>query len=190
MASATRPTVLLQETSRRLADDLEAGDPEGHIQHRVIHTDAVDGRERYQLLTSLVVPRPIGWVSTRAASGVPNVAPFSFCSAVASSPMLVSLSIGTRAGVAKDSLRNILDQGAFDGSECLVRKWLAEVDTADLGAQIDADAGHRYAGAFHGDRLPREEFDLFVHTAVLTARTDSRPVATIRGSPCGCLPTL
>jgi len=90
-----------------------AGDPEGHIQHRVIHTDAVDGRERYQLLTSLVVPRPIGWVSTRAASGVPNVAPFSFFSAVASSPKHKSLSIGTRAGVAKDSLRNILDQGAF-----------------------------------------------------------------------------
>ncbi len=96
-----------------MADDLEAGDPEGHLQHRVIHTDAVDGLERYQLLTSLVVPRPIGWVSTRAASGVPNVAPFSFFSAVASSPMLVSLSIGMRAGVAKDSLRNILDQGAF-----------------------------------------------------------------------------
>ncbi len=96
-----------------MAEDSKAGDPEGHLQHRVIHTDAVDGRERYQLLTSLVVPRPIGWVSTRAASGVPNVAPFSFFSAVASSPMLVSLSIGTRAGVAKDSLRNILDQGAF-----------------------------------------------------------------------------
>ena len=79
----------------------------------MIHTDAVDGRERYELLTSLVVPRPIGWVSTRGASGVPNVAPFSFFSAVASSPMLVSLSIGTRGGVAKDSLRNILDQGAF-----------------------------------------------------------------------------
>ena len=90
-----------------------AGDPAGPLRHRVVHTDAVDGRERYQLLTSLVVPRPIGWVSTRSASGVPNVAPFSFFSAVASSPMLVSLSIGTRGGVAKDSLRNILDQGAF-----------------------------------------------------------------------------
>ncbi len=90
-----------------------AGDREGPVRHRVIHTDAVDGRERYQLLTSLVVPRPIGWVSTRGASGVPNVAPFSFFSAVAASPMLVSLSIGRRGGVAKDSLRNILDQGAF-----------------------------------------------------------------------------
>ena len=96
-----------------MADDLEAGDLEGHLRHRVIRTDAVDGLERYQLLTSLVVPRPIGWVSTRGAGGVPNVAPFSFFSAVASSPMIVSLSIGTRDGVAKDSLRNILDRRAF-----------------------------------------------------------------------------
>jgi len=89
------------------------GDPEGPLRHRVIRTDVADARERYQLLTSLVVPRPIGWVSTRSTGGVLNVAPFSFFSAVASSPMLVSLSIGTRGGVAKDSLRNILDQGAF-----------------------------------------------------------------------------
>ena len=108
MASPTRPTVLLQQASLSLA-----GDAERPLRHRIIRTDAVDGRERYELLTSLVVPRPIGWVSTRGASGVPNVAPFSFFSAVASSPMLVSLSIGTRGGVAKDSLRNILDQGAF-----------------------------------------------------------------------------
>jgi flavin reductase (DIM6/NTAB) family NADH-FMN oxidoreductase RutF len=90
-----------------------AGDPEGPLRHRVIRTEEVDARERYQLLTSLVVPRPIGWVSTRGTTGVLNVAPFSFFSAVASSPMLVSLSIGRRGGVAKDSLRNILDQGAF-----------------------------------------------------------------------------
>ena len=62
---------------------------------------------------SCLVPRPIGWVPTRGVGGVLNVAPFSFFSAVASSPMLVRLSIGTRGGVAKDSLRNILDQGAF-----------------------------------------------------------------------------
>ncbi len=90
-----------------------AGDLTEPVRHRVIHTEAVDGRERYQLLTSLVVPRPIGWVSTRGPDDVPNLAPFSFFSAVASSPMLVSLSIGTRRGVAKDTLRNILDQKAF-----------------------------------------------------------------------------
>ncbi len=90
-----------------------ADDSQEPRRHRIIWTEAVDGRERYQLLTSLVVPRPIGWVSTRGRDGVPNLAPFSFFSAVASSPMLVSLAIGKRGGVAKDSLRNILDQETF-----------------------------------------------------------------------------
>lgn len=81
--------------------------------HKVIHTDEVEGLDRYQLLTSLVVPRPIGWISTYGKDGVLNLAPFSFFSAVAASPMLVSVSIGTRAGVPKDSLQNILDQKAF-----------------------------------------------------------------------------
>ncbi len=88
-------------------------DPSEEIRHRVISTAAIDGVERYQLLTSLVVPRPIGWVSTRGEDGTLNVAPFSFFAAISASPMLVSLSIGVRRGVAKDSLRNIRHRGAF-----------------------------------------------------------------------------
>ena len=88
-------------------------DPSEEIRHRVISTAAIDGVERYQLLTSLVVPRPIGWVSTRGEDGTLNVAPFSFFAAISASPMLVSLSIGTRRGVAKDSLQNIRHTGAF-----------------------------------------------------------------------------
>lgn len=33
---------------------------------------------RYKLLSSLVVPRPIAWVSTLSASGVVNLAPYRF----------------------------------------------------------------------------------------------------------------
>jgi len=88
-------------------------DPSEAIRHRVISTSGTDGRGRYQLLTSLVVPRPIGWVSTRGKDGTLNLAPFSFFSAISASPMLISLSIGTRQGAAKDSLSNIRDQGAF-----------------------------------------------------------------------------
>jgi flavin reductase (DIM6/NTAB) family NADH-FMN oxidoreductase RutF len=88
------------------------GPPEA-IRHRVVGTDSIEGRERYELLTSLVVPRPIGWVSTYGADGISNLAPFSFFSAISATPMLVSLSIGTRRGVAKDSLRNILDVHDF-----------------------------------------------------------------------------
>ena len=73
----------------------------------------LSNRERYQLLTSLVVPRPIGWISTWSAPGIPNLAPFSYFAALAASPMLVGVSVGERAGVPKDTLVNIREHGAF-----------------------------------------------------------------------------
>ncbi len=79
----------------------------------VLDTAALTGRERYQLLTSLVVPRPIAWVSTRSPEGRPNLAPFSYFSAVSATPFLISVSIGSRAGGPKDTLRNVRETGAF-----------------------------------------------------------------------------
>lgn len=76
-------------------------------------TAALGPKERYQLLTSLVVPRPIAWVSTRSAQGARNLAPFSYFSAVSNTPFLVSVSIGSRGDVEKDTLRNIRETGAF-----------------------------------------------------------------------------
>ncbi len=70
-------------------------------------------RERYQLLTSLVVPRPIGWISTRAADGTPNLAPYSYFAALSDSPMQVGVSIGRRASGPKDTLANIRARAAF-----------------------------------------------------------------------------
>jgi flavin reductase (DIM6/NTAB) family NADH-FMN oxidoreductase RutF len=75
--------------------------------------DHLGGRERYDLLTSLVVPRPIGWLGTRSSVGADNLAPFSYFAALASSPMLVGVSIGHRASGPKDSLANIRDTGCF-----------------------------------------------------------------------------
>ena len=74
---------------------------------RLFEPDALTRRERYQLITSLVVPRPIGWVSTWSAEGGANLAPFSFFYALAASPMLVGVSVGTRGGEPKDTLLNI-----------------------------------------------------------------------------------
>lgn len=79
----------------------------------IIDTSAVTPRQRYELLTSLVVPRPVAWVSTRSAAGQPNLAPFSYFAAVSATPFLVSVSIGSRRGEPKDSLRNIRETGAF-----------------------------------------------------------------------------
>ncbi len=70
-------------------------------------------REAYQLLISVVVPRPIGWVSSISKEGNVNLAPFSFFNAVGGNPPTVMLSIGKRRGEEKDTLRNIIAAKEF-----------------------------------------------------------------------------
>jgi flavin reductase (DIM6/NTAB) family NADH-FMN oxidoreductase RutF len=59
--------------------------------------------------TALVVPRPIGWISTIAADGVVNLAPYSFFNLVSSYPPFVLFSSADR----KDSQRNAEETGEF-----------------------------------------------------------------------------
>jgi hypothetical protein len=74
------------------------------------HTTA----EVYKLLTNLVVPRPIAWVTTQSASGVVNLAPFSFFNAVGSKPPYLVISVGANDdGSPKDTARNILENREF-----------------------------------------------------------------------------
>ena len=65
---------------------------------------------------ALVVPRPIGWISSRDSMGINNLAPYSFFNAVAYTPPQVMFSsTGSKAdreGV-KDTLANIRDTGMF-----------------------------------------------------------------------------
>lgn len=66
-------------------------------------------REAYRLLTGLVVPRPIAWVSTVSTAGVRNVAPHSYFNAMSSDPPVVHF---TSTGV-KDTLTNVRATGEF-----------------------------------------------------------------------------
>lgn len=64
--------------------------------------------QRYHVLSSLIVPRPIAWVTTLNEDGSVNAAPFSYFQIMGDSPPLVVLGIGKRpGGVAKDSFRNL-----------------------------------------------------------------------------------
>ena len=70
--------------------------------------------DNYKLLTNLVVPRPIAWITSRNANGVINLAPFSFFNAVGADPIYVVVSIGVNAdGSPKDTARNIRANGEF-----------------------------------------------------------------------------
>ncbi len=63
----------------------------------------------YYLLTAIVVPRPIAWVSTRSAAGVDNLAPHSFYTVACVTPPIVQFTSVGR----KDSLRNIEETKEF-----------------------------------------------------------------------------
>jgi flavin reductase (DIM6/NTAB) family NADH-FMN oxidoreductase RutF len=68
----------------------------------------------YKLMTASILPRPIAWVSSRAADGTDNLAPHSFFTvSCVDPPVLQFTSVGS-----KDSLRNIEHAGEFVVNFC------------------------------------------------------------------------
>ena len=69
--------------------------------------------QSYRLLTGIVVPRPIAWVTTLSGDGVVNLAPFSAFTFVSPKPPMLAISVGRKAGVYKDTAHNILNNEEF-----------------------------------------------------------------------------
>jgi flavin reductase (DIM6/NTAB) family NADH-FMN oxidoreductase RutF len=104
----------------------------------IIDPAALDRRELNGLVNGLVSPRPIAWISSLAADGSRNLAPFSFFNAFSFDPPTIGVGPGSRGGVNKDSLRNIRETGEFVVnlvSEQLAG--LANVCSAEFGADVD-----------------------------------------------------
>jgi flavin reductase (DIM6/NTAB) family NADH-FMN oxidoreductase RutF len=76
---------------------------------KTLDLEALSNQERYKLLVGSILPRPIAFVSTISAEGLPNLAPFSFFTAISSSPMRLCFSPMRRGsdGLKKDTLVNI-----------------------------------------------------------------------------------
>lgn len=84
-------------------------------------------RDFYLMMTALVIPRPIGWISTVSAAGVRNVAPYSYFNLMGSEPFYVAFA---STGV-KDSLTNIRE----------VPQFVANIVTMDLLERMNFTAG-------------------------------------------------
>ena len=70
--------------------------------------------ERYKLMASLIVPRPIALVTTVGPSGVVNAAPFSMFNMLGEDPPILMLSVNRlQDGRLKDTAANILANGEF-----------------------------------------------------------------------------
>lgn len=84
----------------------------------------------YNPFKSIVVPRPIGWISTLGRDGAVNVGPYSFFNGLSDSPPVVFFAPNGRSrdlGV-KDSQRNAEETGEF---VCNLATW-------DLREQMNA----------------------------------------------------
>ena len=119
-----------------------------------LHSNA----DNYKLITNLVVPRPIAWVTSQNQSGVINLAPFSFFNAVGANPLYIIISIGLNdAGEPKDTAKNIRASGEFVVN--LVTEDLFQamnISAADFPAdQSELEAAHLHAAPSVRIKAPR-----------------------------------
>jgi len=87
---------------------------------------------------SLIIPRPIGWISSIDNEGVVNLAPYSFFNAVCYRPPTVMFASGTGKGSdgMKDSRRNIEATGEF---VCNLATWETRNQMNQTSAAVTPD---------------------------------------------------
>ncbi|MDJ1430468.1 flavin reductase family protein [Halostagnicola sp. A-GB9-2] len=74
-----------------------------------IDVDTLEG-SLYRVLSSVVIPRPIAWVSTTGSDGVDNLAPYSFSTVASVSPPIL---LFAPVDDQKDSPQNVEETGEF-----------------------------------------------------------------------------
>ena len=73
----------------------------------------LDAETAYRLITGVVVPRPIAWVTSLSATGVLNLAPFSAFMFVSPKPPMLAISVGRKGAIYKDTAQNILNNEEY-----------------------------------------------------------------------------
>lgn len=106
-----------------------------------IDFDSITEYQRYKLMASLIVPRPIALITTLSETGVVNAAPFSMFNMLGEDPPIVMVSINRlEDGNLKDTARNIARDREF---------------VVHLTDEAMAEKMHRC-----GDRLPADVSEL------------------------------
>ena len=73
----------------------------------------LDPETAYRLITGVVVPRPIAWVTSLSTTGVLNLAPFSAFMFVSPKPPMLAISVGRKGNIYKDTAQNILNNEEY-----------------------------------------------------------------------------
>jgi flavin reductase (DIM6/NTAB) family NADH-FMN oxidoreductase RutF len=139
-----------------------------------IDFSAITEYQRYKLMASLIVPRPIALITTLSEDGVVNAAPFSMFNMLGEEPPIVMISINRlKDGALKDTAANIVRTGEF---------------VVHISDEAMAEKMHRC-----GERLPPEVSELAVvglHTAPCNAVKPPRIVEAPVAFECTLWETL
>ncbi|ATI41549.1 nitrilotriacetate monooxygenase [Pacificitalea manganoxidans] len=102
---------------------------------------------KYDPFKAIIAPRPIGWIGTRNADGIPNLGPYSFFNAIGNAPHMICF---TSEGL-KHSVVNARDQGEFTFS--LATEDLAQAMNVSSGAWPDGADEFAQAGLPIGESV-------------------------------------
>jgi flavin reductase (DIM6/NTAB) family NADH-FMN oxidoreductase RutF len=72
----------------------------------------------HHFFNSLVIPRPIAFITTISEKKIVNAAPFSYFNIVCTKPFMISVAIERRHGIRKDTASNILLTKEFVVNVC------------------------------------------------------------------------
>jgi flavin reductase (DIM6/NTAB) family NADH-FMN oxidoreductase RutF len=76
--------------------------------------EAMTANDRYKIMMSTIVPRPIAWVVSLDADGTPNAAPYSFFNGMGSDPPILCIGVLRHPEKRfKDTAHNILETSQF-----------------------------------------------------------------------------
>ncbi len=160
---------------------------------------AVDGLKppplTHNVYAALVVPRPIGWISTISRDGVVNLSPFSFFNMVSNNPMCVVFCANGwhNEGGKKDSVVNAEETGEFVYNACdasLVQEMNAT--SANLPRSVDemiaAGLEPEPSKKVKPPRVKASKIHLeckYLHTVQLPPGPDGSPNCTVFGQVVG-----
>ena len=120
-----------------------------------LKVDALQPHDCYKLLTAIIVPRPIAFVSTLSDAGLVNAAPYSFFNMFAEAPPTIVLGLSWRPDTSlKDTTANIRRSGEFVVN--LVDEELAQ---AMSDAAIDFPPGVSETAALGIEMAPSVEIE-------------------------------
>lgn len=118
-------------------------------------------QENYRLMTGLVVPRPIAWITTLSPDGKVNLAPFSAFTFCCHKPPMITVTAGLheydRKGEFKDTVVNILRN----------REFVVNIANRSLLGALHASSAVYPAGQSEVEAL---ELEIVDSTAVKTPR--------------------